>query len=336
MISIDCGNVSTNDRAPSWKGREVADLGTRRTDPRVAVIILHWNRPNDTLACLRSLALSDYPQLHVILVDNGSAADALTRVRAEAAGITIIENGINLGFAGGNNVGIKRALTERADYVLLLNDDTEVAPDLVRRLVETAEADPAVGIVGPTIYYFEPGDTVWSAGGMVDPSGVPYHLGVDQAVDQVERARDVDYVTGCAILVKREVIEKVGPLDERFFAYFEETEWCARSRGAGYRVCHEPNARMWHKIGPDARQSSPVYLYLMTRNRLLYLTCRGASRSTIARATVNIVRSVVSWQLRPHHRGMRPFAGAAILGLRDFFLGRFGPPPARLLAKHRS
>jgi hypothetical protein len=336
MISIDCDNVSPYDRTPSWEGREVAGLGACRTDPRVAVIILHWNRPNDTLACLRSLAQSDYPQLRVILVDNGSTSDTLTRVRAEAAGITIIENGLNLGFAGGNNVGIKRALTEGADYVLLLNDDTEVAPDLVRRLVETAETDPSIGIVGPTIYYFERKDIVWSAGGMVDPSGVPCHLGVDQAVDEVERAHDVDYVTGCAMFVKSEVIETVGLLDERFFAYFEETEWCARSRSAGYRVCYEPNARVWHKIGADARQSSPVYLYLMTRNRLLYLSCRGASRTTIARATFNIVRSVMSSQLRSHHRGTRPFAGAMILGLRDFFLGRFGPPPARLLAKHRS
>ncbi|MES4792642.1 MAG: glycosyltransferase family 2 protein, partial [Chloroflexota bacterium] len=129
-------------------------------------------------------------------------------------------------------------------------------------------------------------------------------------------------------LVKRSVIERIGVLDERFFAYFEETEWCARARRANFRVVYVPQARLWHKIHPTARASSRSYLYLMARNRLLYLHCSGASAGRIFLASLDLLRTACSWLLRPQHRGMRPCASALLRGVGHFMIGQFGPPPA--------
>jgi GT2 family glycosyltransferase len=140
--------------------------------------------------------------------------------------------------------------------------------------------------------------------------------------------RDVDYVTGCAMLVKREVIERIGALDERFFAYYEETEWCARARRAGFRVAHVPPVRMWHKIEPAARGNSPLYLYLMARNRLLYLKCSGAGRRRILLASVDLLRTAASSLRRREKRATIRCSGPLVHGVCDFLLGRLGVPPA--------
>jgi GT2 family glycosyltransferase len=298
--------------------------------PDVAVVILSWNRAGDTLECLRSLARLEYPDLAVTVVDNASTDGSPALLRAHFPDLDLVENERNLGFAAGNNVGIARALDRGADYVFLLNNDTEVAPGMLGALVDVAESDPAIGMVGPKILYYDPPDLVWSAGGVVDGRGRAAHPGADQPDDDTPASpRDVDYVTGCGLLVKRAVIEAVGAFDERFFAYFEETEWCARARRAGFRVVYAPSARMWHKIQPGARAHSRLYLYLMARNRLLYLRCGGARPWTIGAATLDLLRTAVSWWLRPRHQEMRPFASALVGGVGAFVLGRYGAPPAR-------
>jgi GT2 family glycosyltransferase len=195
-------------------------------------------------------------------------------------------------------------------------------------LVQVAEDDTRIGIVGPTIYYYDQPDVIWSAGGALDRYGRASHLQVDEREDSAaQTVRDVDYVTGCAILVKRSVIERVGALDERFFVYFEEAEWCARARRAGFRVVFVPQARMWHKIEANARPRSTLYQYLMARNRLLYLKCTGAGPWVISRAVLGLLRTAASWSLRPRHREMRPLSGALVRGVGHFVIGRFGAPP---------
>jgi GT2 family glycosyltransferase len=296
--------------------------------PHVGIVVINWKRPDCTVACLRSLKALDYPSCRIVVVDNGSRDGSPADIRARFRDVTVIENGRNLGFAGGNNVGIDHLLRSGADYVLLLNDDTEVAPDLLRMLVQAAEGDGRIGIVGPKIYYYDQPDVIWSAGGALDRYGQASHLQVDERDDGAAPAvRDVDYVTGCAILVKRSVIERVGALDERFFAYFEEAEWCARARRAGFRVVFVSQARMWHKIEADARPRSRLYQYLMARNRLLYLRCSGAGPWIISRAALGLIRTAASWSLRPRHREMRPLSGALIRGVGHFMIGRFGAPP---------
>jgi GT2 family glycosyltransferase len=298
--------------------------------PHVSIILLNWNQPEFTLACLASLGRLDYESFDVVVVDNGSEDGSPSLIREQFPSITLLENARNLGFAAGNNVGIRHALDRGADYVMLLNNDTEVAPNLVRELVQVAEADPRIGALGPKIYYYDPSNVIWSAGGVVSRLGQPRHLRENQVdVGEPEGVQDVDYVTGCAFMVKLEVMQAVGLLDDRFFIYFEETEWCARIRQAGFRVAYVPQARMWHKISMVERTTSRRYLYLMTRNRLLYLRLSGAGLRTIALAMLDLLRTATSWSVRPKHRDMRPYSTALVRGVCHFAVGRFGAPPAR-------
>jgi GT2 family glycosyltransferase len=296
---------------------------------RVAIIVLNWRQVEDTLACLQSLRALDYPCYDVIVVDNGSADDSAKRIRECFADVILIENSTNLGFAGGNNVGIQHALRNGAEFVMLLNSDTEVTPGLLSGLVAAAEADSRIGMLGPKILYHDQANIIWSAGGTLSRYGEPGHRRVNEPDEcVVEAVQDVDYVTGCAILVKSTVIQRIGLLDERFFIYFEEAEWCTRAKRAGFRVVYVPQASMWHKIRMDARNHSRRYLYLMARNRLLYLRCRGAAQWIILVASLDLLRTATSWRMRLRHRELRPLAGALVHGVGDFFLGQFGEPPA--------
>ena len=214
-------------------------------------MVLAWNGKPLTLECLDSLAALRYENASVILVDNASAdgtADAVRKAHGDR--VAVIENEENLGFARGNNVGIRRALDEGADFVLLLNNDTVVDPALLDRLVEVIAGSDEIGIVGPKIYYASPPDRIWFAGGEVLLSrGLSRHIGIrERDTGRYDSIRDVDYVTGCALLARREVFEKIGYLDPVFAAYYEDTDFCMRARRAGFRVVYAPAGKVWHKI----------------------------------------------------------------------------------------
>jgi GT2 family glycosyltransferase len=295
----------------------------------VGVVVLNWRRPREILACLASIEAQDYPSYEIVVVDNGSANGSVAEIRREFPAVWVIENGCNLGFAAGSNRGINFLVQRGVDYVLLLNDDAICDSALLRELIARSEAEPDIGVLGPTIFYADdPGTVIWSAGGVVDRLGHARHLQENDVGDgPLPPARDVDYVTGCALLIRRGVIEKVGMLDERFFAYWEEVEWCARARAADFRVVHLPAARVWHGIQQQERETSQFYQYLMTRNRLLYLECTGGRRAAIVLAGFEILRTALSWRVRPRHRAMRPYSGTLLRAIWDFGLRRFGAPP---------
>lgn len=296
--------------------------------PQVTLILLNWNGLADTLACLESLAGLDYPAYELLVVDNCSGDDSPAAIREHFPAVTVIENGANLGFAGGNNVGLRWALERGSDYALLLNNDTTVASDFLRRLVSAAESDPQVGIAGPTIYYYDRPDRIWSAGGSIDwQRGRTRMLALDERDGGQLGAepRPVDFVTGCALLVKRAVLERVGLLDERFFTYYEETEWCVRARRAGFHIIHVPPAKIWHKIPLDARDSSPAVHYYMVRNRLLFLkSARAGWRAWWHTLVGEYLRWVVTWSLRPRWRHKRAHRNATLRGVADALRGRWG------------
>jgi GT2 family glycosyltransferase len=295
---------------------------------KVAIIVLNWNGRDDTLACLASLGQLDYPLYEVIVVDNGSSDDSAAAIRAAYPQVTLIETGDNLGYVGGNNMGLQHARTMGADYALLLNNDTEVAPDFLRLLVEAAEADPRIGIIGPTIYYFDRPDVIWSAGGAIDWGwGDTRMIGVDK-VDQGQFGllpRPVDFVSGCAMLIKMSSIDQMGVLDPRFFAYYEETEWCVRIARAGFKIVHVPQAKIWHKISPTAREASPQVHYYMTRNRLLFLKLSGAGVSSWLNTLLfDYGRTLLSWSLKPRWRHKAPQRRAMLQAISDYRQKRFG------------
>lgn len=300
--------------------------------PTVYFSILNWNQRDLTCECLGSLAHLDYPNYEIVVVDNGSRDDEATLIQARFPSVTVLKNERNVGFAEGNNVAIRYALEQGADYVLLLNNDTVVEPQMLKRLIEVAESDDQIAIVGPKICYFDEPQTIWSAGGILKLRGVPVMLGLDETdKGQHDTRREVDWVTGCALLIKSPVVRRIGLIDARYFIYFEENDWCYRAKKAGFKIFYVPEARMWHKIQPRYQALSPRHVYLMFRNRLLFLRNFGARLSLILFVIITEnFRTVCAWSLRKRHKDKRPLRRAVFRGVSDFLAGRFGEPPADL------
>jgi GT2 family glycosyltransferase len=223
----------------------------RDAAPSIAIIVLNWNGRDLTLDCLRSLEGVTTPNLRTVLVDNASADGTVEAVRRRYHDrVTIIQNADNLGFAAGNNVGIRQALADGADFILLLNNDTVVAEDFVDHLVKPMLDTPGIGITAPKIYYAEPEKQIWFAGGEISLwRGTAKHTGI-RAMDagQFDTAHDIDYASGCAFLARRAVFEKIGDLDPGYRAYFEDADFCLRARDAGFRIRYMPAAHVWHRI----------------------------------------------------------------------------------------
>jgi GT2 family glycosyltransferase len=295
--------------------------------PRVVSVILNTNHRQDTLECLASLAATSYPNHHAIVLDNASTDGSAAAVQAAFPDVRVIALEQNLGYAGNNNVGIAAAMDDGADWIFVLNEDTVLAPGCIEAMVDAGERDLRVGIVGPMVYHHDEPSVIQSAGGRLSSSWESFHEG--QNVDdhgQFPNSRLVDWISGCAILVRRAVIEQVGPIDVRYFYYWEETEWCLRATRAGWHVLHVPQARLWHKgVRRDYRPPATV-TYYATRNRLMTLAKHHAPATVWLAAGFQIARTLISWTLRPQWRGMREHRHAMWRGTTDFMLRRWGGP----------
>jgi hypothetical protein len=218
--------------------------------PLVSVIVLSWNQRAVTLACLASLSRVTYPRCRVLLVDNASTDGSPDAVRRDHPSVELLALPENRMFAGGNNAGIRHALAQGAEMVVLLNNDTEVAPDFLEHLVARACSVPRCGMVAPKIYYHDDPARIWYAGGDISFwTGTMRHVGIREVdAGRYDAAGETGYATGCCMLVPRGPIERVGMLDESFRMYAEDADWSWRLRAAGYAVLYEPRARVWHKI----------------------------------------------------------------------------------------
>ncbi len=216
----------------------------------VSIVVVNWNGRDLTLACLRSLERVTYQNRTTIVVDNASSDGSAAAIRSEFPRVTLLEMPENLRFAGGNNAGIRHALAHGSDAVLLLNNDTTVDSAFLTHLVERLSADPTVGATAPKIFYATRPDLLWSAGGVISLwTGTMRHLGIRQPdADRWDHPRTLDYASGCCLLVRRSVIEQVGYLDEAYYMYTEDADWCMRMRLGGYSIMFEPKARIWHAI----------------------------------------------------------------------------------------
>ncbi|MCL0070509.1 glycosyltransferase family 2 protein [Dehalococcoidia bacterium] len=242
--------------------------------PKVSIIILNWNGLEDTIECLESLKKITYPNYEVIVVDNGSEGNDV-EVLKERFGdyIHIIQNDKNYGFAAGNNIAIRWLLdNSQPDYFLLLNNDTVVAPEFLTELVKVAESDERIGFSGPKTYYYDFPNRIQSAGAKINMRwGRAALIGKKQIdVGQYDKERQVDYVSGCCLLIKHQVIEKVGLLDESYFCYWEENDWCLRGYKAGYKSIYVPKANIWHKIAASDRGKASAWHYF-AKNRFLFM-----------------------------------------------------------------
>jgi GT2 family glycosyltransferase len=245
--------------------------------PSVAVVVVNWNGLRDTRECLRSLQAATYPNFRVIVVDNGSEGDDAAEIRREFGGFAeVIETGENLGFAGGANAGIRRALAEGAEYVLLLNNDVVVAPGFLEPLVAAAQARPRLAAACPKAYFQDRPDVIYSTGGAVS-----LWTGTARQIGRGERDRGQygsiarrDYADGLCMLIPARALREVGLLDEDYFLYWEETDWCLRARERGLVCYYVPESHVWHRA-ERSRAPDASYNYLYRRNALLFVRKRG-------------------------------------------------------------
>jgi GT2 family glycosyltransferase len=217
--------------------------------PQVSCVVLNWNGADYTLECLAALKTCTYPNLTIVVIDNGSTDDSVSRIKVAYPEILLLHNQENLGFAGGHNVGIRYALERGADYVWLLNNDTKPAPDALSALLAKAGSDHRIGAVASICYYADAPSTVQAWGG----SRVNLWIGYC-GLSRIPRADDwFDSLNGTSILIRRSALEDVGLLDEAFFVYWEDTEFCLRLRKKGWRIAAAPDSRVLHKVSASTR-----------------------------------------------------------------------------------
>jgi GT2 family glycosyltransferase len=293
--------------------------------PLVISVILNTNRRDDTLNCLASITQSSYPNQRVIVLDNTSSDGSVAAIRAEHPQVEIIGLTENLGYAGNNNIGIAAAMEVGADWIFVLNEDIVLDPACLQRMIAVASADPQIGMLGPMVYHASEPTVIQSAGGCLNRLWEAHHIGQNEAdCGQFVGSHEVEWVSGCAILVRRELIAQVGSIDVRFFYYWEETEWCVRARRHGWKIVHVPEAKIWHKGVQRNYQPKPSVSYYNTRNRLLLMAKHGAPLVSRAYAWSQMIRTLVSFTLRPKWRTQRGHRDAIWHGMRDYLRGRWG------------
>lgn len=290
--------------------------------PRVTAIVLNFDLTDDTVACVRSLQRVDYPELRILVVDNASPGGAEERLRRELPGIEVRGTGGNLGYTGGINAGFRYAMERPADYLLVLNPDTEVDPGFLAPLVEAMEEDPGAAIAGGTIYALHDRTRVWYAGGQLVPwRGLAVHLHQDERrpLSALGEPRSVSFVTGCMALHRVSLLPEIGEQDERFFLYLDDIELSARIAHRGYRLLYVPRSVTYHRIlgGRESR----LKLYYSVRNRLLLIdTAFAGPVRQVARL---YFLAAITFKLAVWSIARRPFFEAARAGLADYRRGVF-------------
>ena len=237
------------------------------TQPTVYIILLNWHGWQDTIACLESLASLDYINNRVLVVDNGSTDDSIARIRAAHPEVPILEAGRNLGFSGGCNVGIRRALEEGADYIWLLNNDTTVDPQALTAMVAVAEADNKIGAIGSVVYHMDCPEKIQAWGG----GWVSYFTGRAGHNLNGSENKKIQYITGTSILIKRNALETVGLLDEKnFFMYWEDVDFSFRLRKAGFSIGVAEKSRVLHKESSSSGKNSPQLDYYYNESAVIF------------------------------------------------------------------
>ncbi len=295
----------------------------------VAIILVNWNGFEDSKKCLVSLKELNYESFKVFLVDNGSENDEGKKLKSLFPEIELIQSEKNLGFTGGNNLGIKKAVDMGFSHVLLLNNDTEVDSGFLLEMMSTYGSDPSVGMVQPMIVFMKDPSTIWSAGGEWKPSfSRAITLGDRKKINSYSIDQtDLGWATGCAILISSEVITKIGLLDDQFFMYFEDVDWSIRVRNEGYRILLSPKALVFHEAGASSKKQgkegalSPKVFYYHCRNQFYIIRRYSQGFSRVLSLAYHSLR-FISWIAYFCLRGRFQKCKSTYQGIND---GLFGP-----------
>lgn len=245
--------------------------GNMSRKPSVGVVIVNWNGLEHLKLSLQSMANQHYSLLTVYIVDNGSTDGSIDYIKKEFPDMVLLETNKNLGFAGGNNVGMERALADGHEYLVLINNDTNSKPSVVSQLVNYMEQHPRVGIAQPKLLLLDHPDTIDACGSWLTKTGFLRHFGCEEKDGpQYSKVTPVFTVKGAAMIVRRKVLEDIGLFDDDFFAYFEETDLCWRAWLRGWKVYYAPVAEVYHKIGGSTKKiGSPTINYHSFKNRIM-------------------------------------------------------------------
>lgn len=293
---------------------------------KIYVSILHFNTPHETNECLESLSKinKDGIDLKIIVIDNASK-EVYVLPKGTASSVHLVRSDTNLGFAGGHNKGISYGLSNGADFVLILNNDTILEKNFLVELLSPMNEEK-VGVTVPKIYFTkghefhkerysnsEKGKVFWYAGGLIDWQNViSSHRGVDE-VDkgQYDKMESTEFATGACLLIKREILEKIKGFDDRYFLYYEDGDLNMKIKNLGYKILYVPKSIIWHNNAGSSGSGSTLQDYYISRNRLLFGMSYAPLRSRVAlfRESLKILVNGRKWQK---------------IGVRDFYLKRFG------------
>ena len=313
----------------------------------ISVIILNWNGKQDTLSCLQSLEDCREISFDTIVVDNGSTDGSQEAIKKRFPQIKLIENNENLGFAEGNNVGIREALTLGADLIFLLNNDTVVSPTLLNAFLEEFQRHPEAGILGAKIYLFEEKNRLDHLGGMWNRRTATFDYIGHRQLDEPLPPQEIDYVCGAGMMIRRQVFDTIGLLEPRYFLIWEESDFCFRAKRAGWTTRTCPQAKLWHKVSASFVGGKPHSTYFWWRNRLLWIerNCSTGEKWSIylrvilpdvfhmlkiyllKRGQLSIQTLFQSQKSLQEKKQKLLKTRAALCGVRDYLFRRFGNGP---------
>jgi GT2 family glycosyltransferase len=298
------------------------------------LIVLSWNGREDTLACLASLAALRDADTAIVCVDNGSTDGSVEAVRAAHPEVHLLENGRNLGFAGGNNAGLRYAFEHGAQWAVLVNNDAVVAPEAIGRLRAAAAEHPAAGMLAGKVFFDQPPDRIWFAGQRFWPlfgySGRPRGYGRRDG-PRYRRPYRPDRAAGAFMAVSRQVVDAVGLLDDELFAYVEDVDWCCRARAAGFEIWFVPDARARHRVSASTggERASTHALYYGVRNTIAVSERHLPLPRGLRESRRWLILAVFLFQAVALSERRRPFLAAVRDGYRDALAGRLGERPVR-------
>jgi len=288
---------------------------------KIYTIIVNHNEKNllkDCLKSLRKVKIEGFKH-RIILIDNGSSDNSAKYVKKKFPEVKIRIKHQNLGYSGGVNFGLQPVLKSKAKYILLLNNDTIVSPDSLQKLLDYAEKKEKVGILSPVILFPGRKKKIWFNGGEIDPKRFSTkHIGLGEKINRrLKKPFETEFVPGCAMLIKKKVIEKIGLFDERFFLYYEDADFCQRARKAGFKCVVVPEAKIIHR--QTKSQIGDQTEYYLARNHLLFLE-KHASPKIKIREWLRTAKTV--WE--KYQLQNDPKIHYELLGIGDYFLRRFG------------